>query len=395
MKPRRSSKRCNLLIYRRKIKHGVKEDIISSLPDCLLVEIISRLPTTKHAIRTTCTLSKRWQHLWTLLPNLVFVGYDDLTDRSFATDYFSFIDETLMKCHTTNMDLNMFKCNICYNSQVNVEVKAQFISWIRYAISRNVREVDLQLCDIGTVSDFRFADELFFNNSCFTRVKVDRCVFGPPLDGVISWSKLKCLCISRGNLDEDMIGKILSGSPCLETLELNECYGYKRIDITSKSVKNLVFSEYNSEYEHFVSVDYIDRIEINAPYISSLTIQEDMALRELLLLNVSSLVNVKLDYSILKKFGLSQEDVEEDLLGGLLQSLGHVNKITLGDSCLEVLSRLEDECFQFFEGTDEDVTSSGSDSEDEGFHTAAAGSDLEDDGFQDVTSTGCDSSNRD
>ncbi|GKB06045.1 F-box/LRR-repeat protein 25-like protein [Tanacetum coccineum] len=385
MKPRRSSKRCNLLIYRRKIKHGVKEDRISSLPDCLLVEIISRLPTTKHAIRTTCTLSKRWEHVWTSLPNLVFVDNDDITDRSFATDltdYFSFIDGTLTQCHTTHVDLNMFKFNICYNSQVNVDIKAQFNSWIRYAISHNVKEVDLRLWDVGSVSDFSYDDDLFFNNSCFIRVKVDRCVFSPPLDGVISWSKLKCLCISRGKLDDNMIGKILSGSPCLETLELNECYGYKRIDITSKSVKNLVFSEYNSEYERSLSADYIDSIEINAPYISSLTIKDDMALRELLLINVSSLVKVELDYSNVEYFGSSQEeDVEEDMLRGLLQSLGHVNNITLGESCSEVFSRLED-------------TSSGSDSEGEGFHTAS-GSDSEDEGFQDVTSFGSDSSNND
>ncbi|PWA81769.1 F-box domain, Leucine-rich repeat domain, L domain-like protein [Artemisia annua] len=121
-----------------------------------------------------------------------------------------------------------------------------------------------------------------------------------------------------------------------------------------------------------------------------------MALRELLLINVSSLVNVELDYSNVEYFGSSQEDVEEEMLRGLLQSLGHVIKITLGDSCLEVLSRLEDEGFQLFEGTDddEDVTSSGSDSDDEGFHTSSGG-DSEDDGFQSVTLSGSDSSDSD
>ena len=343
MKPRRSSKRSHLhikrLINHRKIKHRVEEDRISSLPDCLLVDIISRLPTTKHAIRTTSTLSKRWQLLWTLLPNLIFVKYVDVTDQSFAidlTDYFSFIDETLTQCHTTHVDINMFKVDICYNSHVNVEIKAQVVSWIRYAISCNVKEVDLRLWDVGTVSDFSYDDELFFKNSCFTRMKVDQCVFSPPLDGLISWSKLKFLCIWHGTLDEDMIGKILSGSPCLETLELNACYSYNRIDITSKSVKNLVFSRYNYEHVCPTRMDYIDKIEINAPYILSLTIQDGMALRELLLLNVSSLVSVELDYSSVEYFGTSTED-EEDMLNGLLQSLDHVNNITLGDSCLEVV----------------------------------------------------------
>ena len=49
-----------------------KEEGISSLPDCLLIEIISRLDLTKEAIKTS-TLSKRWQHLWTQVPNLILI----------------------------------------------------------------------------------------------------------------------------------------------------------------------------------------------------------------------------------------------------------------------------------------------------------------------------------
>ncbi|GJU56002.1 F-box/LRR-repeat protein 25-like protein [Tanacetum coccineum] len=47
------------------------EDRISLLPDCLIIEILSRLPLTKDAIRTG-VLSKRWQHLWPQNPNLNF-----------------------------------------------------------------------------------------------------------------------------------------------------------------------------------------------------------------------------------------------------------------------------------------------------------------------------------
>ncbi|GKA25693.1 hypothetical protein Tco_0711802 [Tanacetum coccineum] len=101
--------------------------------------------------------------------------------------------------------------------------------------------------------------------------------------------------------ETDMIEKILSGSTCLESLELKDCYGYRRIDFTSKSVKKLVFLEYNSDaaYEE----DYIDCIKINALYISSLTIKE--------------------------------------VFRGLLKSLVHFEDITLGDHCSELLSRLK------------------------------------------------------
>ncbi|GKB63722.1 ribonuclease H-like domain-containing protein [Tanacetum coccineum] len=218
-------------------------DGLNELKDEMLVNnIMSRLDcTTKELIRTTATISKRWKNLWTQLPHLIFSDEDDITDfGSDECDYISFIDNTLNQC-PANLNLKKFKLNINY--------------------------VDLRLWDGGVGQDFTYDDELFFNNLCFTRVKLSDCLFYPP-NGAISWERLKCLCLFRGTLDEDMIEKILSGSPCLESLELNDCYGYRRIDVTSKSVKKLVFFVYdsNAAYED----DYIDCIKINAPYISSL-----------------------------------------------------------------------------------------------------------------------------
>ncbi|GJX39814.1 ribonuclease H-like domain-containing protein [Tanacetum coccineum] len=282
-------------------------DRLNELNDEILVNnIMSRLDcTTKELIRTTATISKRWKNLWTQLPHLIFSYEDDITD--FGSD---------------DTDL----CDYI-SSRAN--------SWIRYAISRNVEDVDLWLWDGGVRQDFTYDDELFFNNLCFTRIKLSDCLFNPP-NGAISWERLKCLCLCRGTLDEDMIEKILSGSPCLESLELNDCYGYRRIDVTSKSVKKLVFFVYdsNAAYED----DYIDCIKINAPYISSLTIKGELVLREFVLLNVSSLVEVDL------KYWISYEEFEifaKKIFRGLLESLGHVKDITFGDHCSELLSRLK------------------------------------------------------
>nr|GFC40308.1 hypothetical protein [Tanacetum cinerariifolium] len=107
--------------------------------------------------------------------------------------------------------------------------------------------------------------------------------------------------------------------------------------------------------------DYMDTLEINAPYILSLTINSCLYLEKLLLLNVSSLVKADLDYSNVGwsaiKSSYREDIVEEEMLKGLLQSLGHVNEITLGDYCFKVLSRLEATGFQFRKGSD--VTSRG------------------------------------
>ncbi|GKB17511.1 ribonuclease H-like domain-containing protein [Tanacetum coccineum] len=309
-------------------------DRLNELKDEMLVNnIMSRLDsTTKEFIKTTATISKRWKNLWTQLPHLIF-DEDDVPGYGSDLGYISFIDNTLNQCRT-DLNLKKFKLHINYDGRVNSEFKSRANSWIRYAISRNVEEVDLLLFD-AKVCMFTFEDVLFFNTSCFTRMTMSWCVFNPP-NGAISWERLECLCLWHVNLDEDMIENILSGSPCLECLKLKDCYGYRGIDVTSKSVKKLVFSRYFSHITY--EKDYIDCIKINAPYISSLTIKRGLVLRELVLLDVSSLVEAYLDYSIyLREYVI----FEEEVFRGLLKSLGHVENITFGDHCSELLARLK------------------------------------------------------
>nr|GEX65262.1 hypothetical protein [Tanacetum cinerariifolium] len=281
--------------------------------------------TTKELIRTTSTISKRWRNLWASVPHLIFHELkDDVDTRTNIQPYISFIDNTINQC-PTYPNLKLFKFHTNYDTELNPEFKSRVNSWIHYAIRRNVEEFDLRFSNLGGEGEFIYDDKLFFNSSCITHVTLTWCLFNPP-NGVISWGGLESLCITCGTLDEDMLEKILSGSRCLETLELDNCYGYRRINITSKSVKKFVFSGYDSYHEIDRDTDYIDCIHINAPYISSLTIESDLVLLELALLNVSSLVEAHLDYSV-----DWSEISHEELLRGLLESLKHVKDITVGE----------------------------------------------------------------
>lgn len=311
------------------------------LQDDVLLDVLSRIDcTTKELIRTTSTISKRWQNLWASLPHLIFQEEeDDVDPDANIQGYISFIDNTINLC-PTYPNLKKFKLDTNYNIRLNPEFKSRVNSWIHYAISRNVEEFDLRLWDLEG-GEFTYDDELFFNSSCIMRIKLSWCLLNPP-NGVISWGRLECLCLYCATLDEDMIEKILSGSPCLETLKLKDCYGYRRIDITSKSVKNLVFSGYNSDgqFDEFDEA-YIDCIQINAPYISSLTIEYELILRGLALLNVSSLVEADLDYSIWNGLMNGNRASDEEIFRGIYGSLNHVKDITLGDHLWEVVFTYE------------------------------------------------------
>ncbi|KAL7584378.1 F-box/LRR-repeat protein 25-like [Lactuca sativa] len=196
---------------RLKLEEIVEEggdDRISVLPDYLLHEILCRLPSTKDAIRTG-TLSKRWEHLWTSVPTLIFTNtdyYDIFTESprnpNSRSDFVSFVDKTLTQCR--QLKLQKFQLDLRFwNKESLIEV---------------------------------LLDENLFISSCLTKLRLDSCKLNP--SGAISWANLRRLCISWGHIDEDLIENILSGSPLLETLVLNYCYGYRRLDITSKSVKN-------------------------------------------------------------------------------------------------------------------------------------------------------------
>ncbi|GJW91507.1 F-box protein-like protein [Tanacetum coccineum] len=302
-----------------------EEDLISVLPDCLILEILSRLPSTKEAINTG-TLSKRWQHLWTIVPNLIFLRY--VEDNRPLHEFFSLVENTLTQCR--HLNLNTFKLWTEYN----IRFEPQFNHWIQYAIKCNVQKLDLSLWSHKFV-----LNDYFFTTTCFTHLTLSSCIFNLSPGGVITWNRLTNLCISFGKLNEVLIQTILSGSPLLETLELSNCYGYKRLNITSKSVKNLLFTGYiNREREYGNNADII---EINAPYILSLRIEDDLFLWKLLLLNVSSLVEAFLDYYKKGYYDTTAKEAEEEMLKGFILKLRHVNKLTIGDSCAGTLSRLE------------------------------------------------------
>ncbi|XP_023740836.1 F-box/LRR-repeat protein 25 [Lactuca sativa] len=305
-------------------------DRISALPDCLLLEILSRLPTTKDSIRTG-TLSKRWNHLWTLVPNLTFIHGGRQTWPDFALC----VDKTLNQCR----QLKLKKFHVCSRySRGFVGFESHINNWIRYALRCNVEEFNLTL---PKEKQTFLLDQFFFINTCFTDLKLQACVFTPI--GAISWKNLRSLCISFGKLNEDLIENILSGSPLLETLELKFCYGFRKMDITSKSVKKLVLSGY-LDVDNAIDAHII---EINAPYVLSLTIEGNLWLWKLLLLNVSSLVEVYLNYDILFTWDMTREETEDEMFKGFILKLRHVKELKIGVFCSLVLSRLQTKGFIF------------------------------------------------
>ncbi|KAL7591881.1 hypothetical protein Lser_V15G31890 [Lactuca serriola] len=209
--PKIADKRTKL----QEIMEKEDDDRVSELPDCLLIEILSRLPSTKYAIRTG-TLSKRWEHLWTWVPTLMFClpPPQRLKNPNSRDEFALLVDKTLTQCR--QLKLKKFEVHILND----IRFESLFNNWIRYAISCNVEELNLNIWRMKDEPEF-LLDQFVFMNSCFTDLRLRGCKLNPT--GAISWENLRSLCISRVNVDEELIVNIVSGSPLLETLVLEMC----------------------------------------------------------------------------------------------------------------------------------------------------------------------------
>ncbi|XP_076904996.1 F-box/LRR-repeat protein 25-like [Bidens hawaiensis] len=306
----------------------MEEDRISSLPDCLLVEVLSCLRETKHAARTG-SLSKRWKRIWHSVPSLAF-RHTYRTQGRVSPEFMYFVDKTLTQ--RPQSKLNKFMLSAYYANH-NVY---QINSWIRYAVNCDVENLCLGLWNTEHEANFPLDKELFSRNSCVTTLSLSGCMFHPST--TISLKNLRSLNVMFVELGDNLIENILSGSPVLETLTLEFCYGYRSLNITSKSVsvKNLALS--GCPNSHYLD----DRtLEINAPNILSLTIEGVLGLDKLLLPNVSSLVEVNLDFEVVTLNWGYDAIHEEEMLKGIIFQLRHAKELKIGSECFKVLSRLK------------------------------------------------------
>ncbi|KAL3740124.1 hypothetical protein ACJRO7_021413 [Eucalyptus globulus] len=295
------------------------------LPDDALHNIFSFLHI-EDAVRTS-VLSRRWRSTWTSTTHLVFDGFRPRNRDPRSLDFPSLVGRVLSQCtsptvkklHVTN-----FKYRHRYRPKLDL--------WLHFALGRRVEDLRLWLI---TDQWTRYTlPPFFYCSSWLVRLEVSWCSFRS--DETIWWPCLKFLSIEDADLDDDMLGRIFTGSPVLEFLKLGRCRYVKNIIIDSTSVKDLVLIG-SKNY----SYSYMGKIW--APHLLSLRVSGTwsgpwLCTHIFRLDDISSLVEAELVFS-----GRTSlfEWMYCNLLKELIDRLCGVPKITIGSWCWKILSSLE------------------------------------------------------
>uniref|UniRef100_A0A1S3XFR6 F-box/LRR-repeat protein At5g02930 n=1 Tax=Nicotiana tabacum TaxID=4097 RepID=A0A1S3XFR6_TOBAC len=163
-----------------------------------------------------------------------------------------------------------------------------------------------------------------YTSTSLRNLVLSGCKLSP--SGSVNWSYLLSLSIRNQKLKEGVVGKVLSGCPNLECLELYHVWGIHHLEICSVKLTKLIIEEYMD-----------GKLEILAPYVHHLQILGSCKGIRLHQINVASLITAVLDYSNF------DENLEEELsyLKEFLHGVAHVENLELGPWCIECLSILE------------------------------------------------------
>ncbi|XP_024960438.1 F-box/LRR-repeat protein At4g14103-like [Cynara cardunculus var. scolymus] len=300
-------------------------DVISQLPDCILHHILSFIPT-KDVVKTSI-LSKRWNNLWTSVPNLdfddalLYASEMDGRDPPEVACFMNFVERVLLLRDASNMEKFRLSCRVCFNA-------SRIHSWISAAIMHNVHELDLCLF----AEDPSVLPRSMFSSVSLTILKIEmNCILELPNSVCLPYLKILHLSLVTF-MDDESTQKLFSGCRILEELVMLDCewMNLKNITISSLTLKRLTIDD----LPYFGPPDAPRgcTIEINTPNLAYLKYTGYLS-NEIFLYDVSSLVKAYISVPIPNE---RQKEVVFHVVG-LLIGLRNVVTLRVSNCTIESL----------------------------------------------------------
>ncbi|XP_065638628.1 F-box/LRR-repeat protein At3g26922 [Quercus suber] len=206
---------------------------LHNLPEEILRYILSLLPT-KDAIRTS-VLCKRWEYLWTSIPNLDFNGFELAKRKQFM----NFVERVLLLRDSSDIKTFTLYCHVLRDA-------SHVSAWISAAVRRNVQQLYIRL--------YNFREPFSLPHSLFTCMTLTELQLEMPcilkLPPTICFTNLKTLSLSRVTFaKEHSTEKLFSGLPVLEDLELENC-NWVNLKVVSISAPKLLSIRIDEDSEN-------------------------------------------------------------------------------------------------------------------------------------------------
>ncbi|EYU22412.1 hypothetical protein MIMGU_mgv1a006705mg [Erythranthe guttata] len=194
-------------------------DRISELPRDILQQILNFL-SQKEAVRIS-VLSKSWRYNWCIRTNLD-LSYNNF--RGNKLQFLSVVDNILRRQHDERLSLSEFHLSI---SQVYPDHTSVFYlkKWVPLLTVIGVKKFRLSVYMSHTHHAYRkpplklppvvfgaeSLQDLHLENFEFDRKTIER---------ILPWKHLRSLCLQKVYIEDEILQKIILGSPLLETLNV-------------------------------------------------------------------------------------------------------------------------------------------------------------------------------
>ncbi|XP_030457608.1 putative F-box/LRR-repeat protein At5g02930 isoform X2 [Syzygium oleosum] len=264
-----------------------EDDLLSRLPDDILLLILDRLPM-KDALGTSM-LSRSWRFLWKSMHKVDFT-YRWVEET--GNEVIPSVSQFFRRCRLPK--IYCFRLSFRYNSCMLHRVN----SWISLALKNGVEELDLNFNDLEDRRKkamwrhpyYHFPEPLYSSSSV---VKLGLAFLKLDLPARLHLKNLRELSLDRVVLPDDAIEKIATDCEKLELLSLTNCNmrGNLKITIQPRTVPIKV-----SILDGFMMVEPKTNLVIDCPTLGGLEFRGGMTRSNFLIKNVPAGVEARFNF---------------------------------------------------------------------------------------------------
>ncbi|CAA7014806.1 unnamed protein product [Microthlaspi erraticum] len=258
-------------------------DRISELPDSLVTQVLSHLPT-KVSVKTSI-LSKRWESVWRRVPGLDFRFFYFRKEEALE----SFVNKFLEFNKESQMQTFKFQNEKCNDDRLE--------EWIETAVARGVQHLSVQIEEIEDIEEVDppyVTQEIYRRNTLVSLYLIGVGIETP--DCAVSLPRLKVMHIEDVQHDDDLliVENIISGCPVLEVLAIIRTTESESLSaVKSLRVRSQTLRSFKILFENwFGGMHYA--VEIDAPSLEYMSFREDNS-GVIVVKNLTSLYAIHID----------------------------------------------------------------------------------------------------